>query len=183
MLVTLFCLTVLPLILCAIIYNGFIHRRNRVKQAFAGIDVQLKKRWDLVPNLVQTAKTYAKHEKETLEQVVQARQSLIAGQENLGQRLDKEKNLSLGLGRLMALAESYPDLKADASFLNLQKNLTEIEAQIAAARRAYNSAVMSWNTGVQMFPGSLFAKVFGFAEADWFEMPEIERVNPQVDFS
>jgi len=174
---------VLLLLIVIGFYNGFIHRRNNVKRAFSTIDVQLKKRWDLIPGLVETAKSYAEHERGLFESIIEKRNQLKEKRADLRGRLSEEQSLSVGVSKMIALSESYPDLKSDKIFLRLQRDLTEVEAQIAAARRAYNSAVLSWNSGVQMFPGSLFASAFGFKEADWFEMPEVERVNPKVDFS
>ena len=166
---------ILALVICAVIYNGFVSRRNSVRNAFASIDVQLKKRWDLIPNLIETVKAYASHEKEVFENVIKARQRVEASPVGTRERFQSEQDLGAGVSRLMMLAEAYPDLKAGGHFLNLQRNLTEIESQLAASRRAYNSAVTDWNEGVEMFPGSLFAKVFGFETADWFETPSEQR--------
>lgn len=173
---------VLALVTCAIIYNGFVSRRNSVRNAFASIDVQLKKRWDLVPNLVESVKAYASHEKEVFESVIRARQGVENSAMGTRERFQSEQDLGAGVSRLMMLAESYPDLKAGGQFLNLQRNLTEIESQLAASRRAYNAAVTDWNEGVEMFPGSIFAKVFGFETADWFETPADQRKAHDVRF-
>jgi len=164
-----------PLLILIIIYNGHINRRNAVNYAYASIDVQLKKRWDLVPNLVNTVKGYAKHEKELFENIVAARQQAKNKRDDSQDRFDGERHLDNELPRLMAVAESYPDLKADRQFLNLQRNLTEIEAQIAAARRAYNASVMNYNNGVDMFPSSLVASLFGFTRRQHFETAAQER--------
>lgn len=165
----------LPLLVVIIMYNGFISRRNRMRNAFASIDVQLKKRWDLVPNLVETVRGYATHEKELFESVIRARQGAGQAGPESAERFRREGDLGSGLSRVMMLAESYPDLKASDQFLNLQRNLTEIESQIAAARRAYNAGVTEWNEGVEMFPGSILASVFGFKRQDWFEAPDDQR--------
>lgn len=170
----------LPLLVVALFYNGFVARRNAMRYAFATIDVQLKKRWDLVPNLVETVKGYAAHERATLEQVVRLRDA--ARDSSGGERMARERELGAGIGRLIALAEAYPQLRADGMFLNLQRNLSEIEAQIAAARSAYNAAVTDWNRGVESFPGNLFAATFGFRRADWFEAAEPERAATDVRF-
>ena len=170
------------LVVIAVIYNGFVSRRNAVRNAFAAIDVQLKKRWDLVPNLVETVKAYAAHEKGVFESVILARQGVEKSEVGTRGRFSHEQDLGAGVSRLLMLAEDYPDLKASGHFLNLQRNLTEIESQLAAARRAYNAAVTDWNEGVEMFPGSIFAKVFGFQVADWFETPAEQRKTHDVRF-
>lgn len=163
-----------------IMYNGFISRRNMMRNAFASIDVQLKKRWDLVPNLVEVAKGFAAHEKETMQAVIEARKARGDSQT----RFVHEEKISQGLGRMMALAEGYPELKSNRLFLNLQRNLTEIESQISASRRAFNAAVTDWNQGVESFPGNIMAGVFNFERADWFEVSSaVERSKVEVDLS
>ena len=157
------------------IYNGFISRRNKMRNAFASIDVQLKKRWDLVPQLVETVRAYASHEKEVFESVTKARRGIDAVESDSGERFNYEQDLGAGVARVMMLAEDYPELKAGGQFLNLQRNLTEVESQIAASRRAFNAAVTSWNEGVEMFPGSILAGIFSFESQDWFETPEDQR--------
>ena len=170
------------ILVVAIVYNGFIARRNAVRNAFASIDVQLKKRWDLVPQLVETVKAYARHERELFEDVTEARQRAERAGSYSPQRFLHEQNLGAGVARLIALVEDYPDLKSSAQFLHLQRNLTEIESQVAASRRAYNAAVTDWNEAVEMFPGSLFARVFNFRRADWFETPSKQRRSHDVRF-
>lgn len=170
------------LLVIVVIYNGFVSRRNAVRNAFASIDVQLKKRWDLVPNLVETVKAYAAHEKGVFESVILARQGVEKSEVGTRERFSHEQDLGAGVSRLLMLAEAYPELKASGHFLNLQRNLTEIESQLAAARRAYNAAVTDWNEGVEMFPGSILAKVFGFQVADWFETPAEQRKTHDVRF-
>ncbi|MCL4163336.1 UNVERIFIED_CONTAM: hypothetical protein GTU68_065725 [Idotea baltica] len=169
----------LPLLIVIIMYNGFIGRRNAMRHAFSSIDVQLKKRWDLIPNLVETVKKYASHEQETMEAVVQARNARSDSKE----RFDSEEKISQGVGRLFAIAEDYPDLKAGDQFLNLQRNLTEVESQISASRRAYNAAVTDWNEGVEAFPGNILAGMFKFERADWFEARTEERSRVDVKLS
>jgi LemA protein len=168
------------LLAIAVIYNGFVSRRNAVRNAFAAIDVQLKKRWDLVPNLVETVKAYAAHEKGVFENVILARQGVEKAEVGTRERFSHEQDLGAGVSRLLMLAEGYPELKASGHFVNLQRNLTEIESQLAAARRAYNAAVTDWNEGVEMFPGSIFAMVFGFQVADWFETPAEQRKTHDI---
>ena len=157
-------------------YNGFISRRNAMRNAFASIDVQLKKRWDLIPNLVQTVKGFAKHEKDVMESVIAARNAPAESK----QRFDCEEAIRTEVCRLLAVAESYPELKSNEQFLLLQRNLTEVESQISASRRAYNASVTAWNEGVEAFPGVLFAKAFNFERADWFEARSEERGNVEV---
>lgn len=171
----------LPLLLLAFIYNGHVSRRNAVDYAYASIDVQLKKRWDLIPNLVNTVKAFAKHEKELFENVVHARSQARETHDDSWERFDGERRLDHELPRLIALAEGYPELKSDKQFLNLQRNLTEVEAQIAASRRAYNAAVMNYNNGVDMFPSSIVAGLFGFARRQHFETSSHERGSRSVN--
>ena len=164
------------LVVIVLYYNGFISRRNAMRNAFASIDVQLKKRWDLIPNLVETVKGFAKHEREVMESVIAARNAPAGSKE----RFDNESKVTAGVGRLLAVAESYPDLKSNEQFLLLQRNLTEVESQISASRRAYNFSVTDWNEGVEAFPGVLFARTFNFERADWFEAGAAERENVEV---
>ena len=164
---------VVALLIVVLMYNGFISRRNAVRHAFSSIDVQLKKRWELVPNLVETTKAFAVHEKETLEAVIEARNAKGDSKE----RFANEEKISRGVGRIMALAEGYPELTSSGHFLNLQRNLTEIESQISASRRAYNAAVTEWNEGVETFPGNILAGIFNFERADWFEVGSAEERN------
>jgi LemA protein len=164
------------LVILGIIYNGFISRRNAMRHAFSSIDVQLKKRWDLIPNLVETVKGFAGHEREVLEEVVAARSASPGSRESFA----REENVGVGVRRLLAVAEDYPELQSSGHFLNLQRNLTEIESQLSAARRAYNAAVTSWNEGVESFPGVIVARVFGFQRADWFGVRDEERQNVEV---
>lgn len=175
------------------IYNGLVGLRNRYKNAFAQIDVQLKRRYDLIPNLVETAKGYMKHEKETLEAVVQARSAAIsAGQVAAANPGDPtamknlagaDGQLTGALSRLMVVCEAYPDLKANQNMLALQEELTTTENKVAFSRQAYNDTVMNYNTAREVFPSSVIAGVFNFAAASLLEIekPE-ERVAPKVSF-
>jgi LemA protein len=167
-------LIVLAVIVVAIvwaisIYNGLVSMRQRVNQAFADVDVQLKQRHDLVPNLVETVKGYAAHESGTLEEVVKARNAAVTAQ-GPAQQAAAENMLSGALRQLFALSESYPDLKASANFQQLQAQLTDLENKIAAARRFFNNAVQEYNSGIQRFPAALFAGSFGFAPKDFFDL-------------
>jgi len=166
-------------------YNRIVALNQRCDQAFADVDVQLRQRHDLVPNLVQTVKGYAAHERETLDAVVKARQQAVQanGPQAQGQA---EGMLGAALGRLFALAEAYPDLKANTNFLELQRELSDIENKIAAARRFFNNAVQEYNTMIQQIPGNFIAPMGNFTQRDFFEIPEDMRPEleaaPQVDF-
>ena len=151
------------------VYNGLVAMRQRTNQAFADIDVQLKQRHDLIPNLVETVKGYAAHERGTLEAVIQARQTAVAAP-GVEQKVMAENALSGALGRLFALAESYPDLKANANFQQLQAALSDIENKLAASRRFFNNAVQEYNTGIQQVPAALFAGIFGFSQRPFFDL-------------
>src|SRR6201987_6149671 len=151
------------------VYNSLFSRRQRVNQAYADIDVQLRQRHDLVPNLVETVKGYAAHERGTLEAVVQARNAAVAASGPQAQA-QAENMLSGALRQLFALAESYPNLKANENFRDLQAQLTDIENKIAAARRFFNNAVSEYNAGIQRFPAALFASTFGFAPKTFFDL-------------
>jgi len=153
------------------IYNGLVAMRQRVSQSFADIDVQLKQRHDLIPNLVETVKGYAAHERGTLEAVVQARNAAIAAP-GLDQKVAAENVLSGALRQLFALSESYPNLKANENFKQLQTDLSDIENKLAAARRFFNNAVQEYNTGIQQFPAALFAAPFGFHPQTFFDLGE-----------
>lgn len=176
------------------IYNGLVTSRNGFKNAFAQIDVQLTRRNDLIPNLVETAKGYLKHERETLEAVIAARSSAVAGLKavaadpgNAGamaQLSGAEQGLSGALGRLFAVMESYPDLKASANMMQLSEELTSTENRIAFARQAFNDAVLHYNNSREVFPGSLVAGWFSFQPAQMLEMPKgMSREAPKISFS
>lgn len=162
-------------------YNGLVKLRNRVDNAWAQIDVQLKRRLDLIPNLVETVKGYAAHESTTLEAVVQARQASIAAS---GPRAEAAADnvLSGALRQLFALSEAYPDLKANASFLSLQEELAGTESRVAYARQFYNDAVLKYNTKTQQVPTVVIAKPFGFTEREYFEAEDAAREAPRVQF-
>jgi LemA protein len=150
-------------------YNRLVALSQRVNQAFADIDVQLKRRHDLIPNLVETVKGYASHERGTLEEVIKARNAAISAQ-GAGQVAAAENQLSGALGRLIALSESYPDLKANANFQQLAGELSDLENKIAASRRFFNNAVQEYNTGIQQMPAAPFAGMFGFTRKDFFDL-------------
>jgi LemA protein len=153
------------------IYNGLVAMRQRVNQSFADIDVQLKLRHDLIPNLVETVKGYAAHERGTLEAVVQARNAAIAAP-GVEQKVQAENMLTGALRQLFALSENYPNLKANANFQQLQSDLSDIENKLAAARRFFNNAVQEYNTGIQQMPAAMFAASFGFHPQTFFDVGE-----------
>jgi len=165
-------------------YNRLVALSQRVNQAFADIDVQLKQRHDLIPNLVETVKGYAAHERGTLDDVIKARNSAMSAQ-GPAQVSAAENQLSGALGRLIALSEAYPDLKANANFQQLAGELSDLENKIAASRRFFNNAVQEYNTGIQQMPAALFAGMFGFTRKDFFDLgasrAEVE-VAPSVKF-
>lgn len=168
------------------LYNGLVNRRQRALQAFADIDVQLKQRHDLIPNLVETVKGYASHEKETLDAVIKARNTAISagGAPAQGQA---EAQLSGAIGRLIALSEAYPDLKANTNFQQLQSELSDIENKLAAARRFFNNAVGEYNASIENFPAVLISRQFGFQSMTMFDVGEdtrktLDAAPPQVKF-
>ena len=162
-------------------YNGLVKLRNMVKDQWAQIDVLLKRRADLIPNLVETVKGYAKHESETLEAVINARNKAVSAT-TTEEEIKANGELSGALSRLFALAESYPDLKANQSFLDLQNNLKETEDKIAYARQFYNDAVLKYKNKLEMFPSNIVAGMFGFKPEPFFEATDAEKENPQVKF-
>src|SRR6516164_3554323 len=169
------------------VYNGLVAMRQRVNQAFSDIDVQTKQRHDLIPNLVETVRGYASHERGTLEAVVQARNAAITAQAGgVAAQAAAENALTGALRQLFALSEAYPDLKANQNFLQLQSELTDIENKIAAARRFFNNAVQEYNTGIDQFPALFLAGPLGFAPKEFFDVGVEERKTldqaPQVKF-
>ncbi len=171
------------------IYNRLVALKQRCNQAFADVDVQLKQRHDLVPNLVETVKGYASHERDTLESVIRARNAAVTaeGSGNVGQMAAAEGALGAALGRLFALSEAYPDLKANTNFQQLQAELSDIENKIAAARRFFNNAVSEYNTSREQFPAVVFAGSLGFGPRDFFDLGEGERDRlddaPKITFN
>ncbi len=163
------------------VYNALVKKRNRVKDQFAQIDVLLKRRADLIPNLVETVKGYASHEKETFENVTEARAKVV-GAPNAEEELKANGELTQALGRLMVVAEAYPELKANENFLDLQKQLRETEDKIAYARQFYNDAVLLYKNKLEMFPSNIVASMFGFKPEPFFEASEGDKETPQVKF-
>jgi LemA protein len=163
------------------IYNRLVLLRNRVDNAWSQIDVQLKRRYDLIPNLVETVKGYAVHEKETFEKVTQAR-NMAVDAKSVKEQGEAENMLTGALKSLFAVAEAYPDLKANQNFLDLQTQLTDTENKIAYSRQFYNDSVMSFNTGIQSFPANMLAGMFGFLAREYFEAEPAAATAPVVQF-
>ncbi|MCL1631691.1 LemA family protein [Sporolactobacillus sp. CPB3-1] len=161
-------------------YNGLVKLRNWVQESFSQIDVQLKRRHDLIPNLVETVKGYAKHEKETLNQVIAARNGLISGTPQ--QRIEADNQIEGALKSIFALAESYPDLKANQNFLNLQEELATTENKVAYSRQLYNKTVKDYNIKRESFPSNIIANLFNFQREELLSIPEAERDVPKVEF-
>lgn len=174
-------IVVLLVIYFVIAYNGFVKENNLLKEAFSTMDVYLKKRWDLIPNLVETVKEYAKYENETFEKITSLRNNTYESM-TMDSKIDANKQLSQGLTSIMAIAENYPELKANQNFIQLNQELSKIESEIANSRKYYNGTVRNFNTKVEMFPSNIIAKMFGFKTASLFEANEEERNNVKVDW-
>jgi LemA protein len=176
-------LVIVALLVIALIalYNRFVRYRNRVDNAWAQIEVQLKRRWDLIPNLVETVRGYAEHERGTFEAVTEARANAQRAQ-GPAETAAAEGILGQALGRLFAVAEAYPELQADENFRQLQDELAGTENRIAVSRQVYNDTVLTYNNAIQTFPGVVLAGPFGFSKREFFETDETQREAPQVDF-
>jgi LemA protein len=172
---------VLLLLWVATTYNGFVSLKNKVNDQWSQIDVQLKRRFDLIPNLVETVKGYAKHESDTLEDIVKARNAYSTAA-TPDDQMKADGELTKGISKLFALAESYPDLKANENFLSLQSELSETEDKISYARQFYNDIVMKYNTKVETFPSNIIANMFKFTKKDFFAAAENEKENVKVKF-
>ena len=177
-------LVVVALLLLGLVllYNRFVQLRNRVDNSWAQIEVQLKRRWDLIPNLVETVRGYAEHERGTFEAVTEARANAQRAS-GPAETAAAEGILGAALGRLFAVAEAYPELQADENFRQLQDELAGTENRIAVSRQVYNDTVLTYNNTIQTFPGVLLAGPFGFSKREFFETDETQREVPQVDFS
>jgi LemA protein len=162
------------------VYNGLVARRNQAREAWATVDTQLKRRYDLIPNLVETVRGAAKHESETLSAVTAARNAAMSA--NGPTSGDAQNKLTQTLKSLFAVAESYPDLKANQNFLELQRELTDTETKIQASRQFYNTVVMALNTQIEQFPSNIVARMFGILPEKMFEIDEAEKVAPRVQF-
>ena len=177
----------LPVLLVVLIlvgmYNSLVRGRNHVRESWSGIDTELKRRYHLIPNLVETVKGYARHEREVLERVIQARTQAVASTGSPAQQAQDENFLVGALRQLFALAEGYPDLKASENFLELQRELAETENRIQASRRFYNANVRDYNNRCEMFPTNMMASMFGFEKSEFFEVESaMERTTPHVRF-
>ena len=173
-------LVAIVVIAVIIMYNGFVSRRNRVQDAWAQIDVQLKRRYDLIPNLINSVKGYMKYEKGVLTKVTELRSSIGSG--STQEKATANNQLTGALKTIFAVAENYPDLKASQNFMDLQHQLEDTEDKIAFVRTSYNDYVMDYNNALQQFPGNVFASRFKFSKADFFQAPEEEKKPVKVDF-
>jgi LemA protein len=181
-LIVLLAIVLLVALLLVLFYNRLVRLRNRVDNAWAQVEVQLKRRWDLIPNLVETVKGYAAHERETFEAVTQARANAQQAR-TPGETAQAEGILGAALGRLFAVAEAYPELQADENFRQLQTELAETENRVAVSRQVYNDAVLTYNNAIQTFPGAVLAGPFGFTVREFFDVEEAaQREAPVVDF-
>ncbi len=183
---TIVIIVVVVVLILAVLYyigkrNSIIASRNRVDESWSGIDVQLKRRHDLVPNLVETVKGYAEHESATFEKTTQARAAAMQAQ-GVEETAKAEQQLTQALADVKAVAENYPTLRATENFQQLSRNLSELEDEIQASRRIYNSNVQSYNTSIQQLPGSIIANQGGFTPREYFEIDEADRATPQVSF-
>lgn len=179
-----FIITVLIVIAFVVVistYNNFVQLNNKVKEAFSTMDVYLKKRWDLIPNLVETVKGYAKHEKDTLKEIVELRSSAYDNMTD-DDKIKANEKLSTGITKIMALAEAYPDLKANENFKDLSNQLTKVEDDIANSRKYYNGVVRMFNNKVEMFPSNILAGIFGYKSKTMFEANTNERENVKISF-
>lgn len=167
---------------CVTTYNSLVKSKNNVEKAFADIDVVLKKRYDLIPNLVNTVKGYAKHESETLTKVINLRSAAIESN-NVNDKVKINNEITSSLGNIIAIAENYPNLKADSNFLSLQQSLGDIEKELSSFRLSYNEYVTILNNKIETFPNNILAKMFKFKQAEFFEITnEVERENVKVEF-
>lgn len=173
-------ITLVIVIWIVMMYNSLVRNRNEVDNAFGGMDVQLKKRYDLIPNLVSTVKQYAAHEKDLLTKVTEMRAKATEGNLSADEKVALDNKISSGMKSLMVAVENYPDLKANENFMNLQRALTEVESQISAARRTYNAVITDFNNGIQTFPKSIVAGVMKLQRKEVFVIPEVERQNVDV---
>jgi len=168
-------------IYAVVVFNRLVKARNRVREGWSGIDVQLRRRSDLIPNLVDTVKAYAAHERQLFEEIAARRTSILAAS-GVGDRAAAEQSLQGSVGRLIAVAEGYPRIKADQNFRKLQEQIAEIEDQIQMARRYYNGTVRDYNIGIQSFPDTLVARTFGFREQEFFQAEAGAAIPPAIEF-
>ena len=174
-------LAILIVLMIIYYFNKFVLLSNRIDNSLSQIDVQLKRRADLVPNLINTVKGYAKHEKGIMDSVTRARQTLI-GARDIVSKVKAGNQLQSALGKLFAIAENYPQLKANENFLQLQQELSAIEDKVAYSRQFYNDSILDYNNSVQTFPGTFFASIFGKKQKEFLKIPEVQRAVPKVEF-
>ena len=168
------------IIISVVLYNSLIGKKNQVQNAFASIDVQLKQRYDLIPNLVSAVKQYMQHEEKVLTNITEMRAKAVSGNLSNDEKVAMDNQISKALSGIMVAVENYPDLKASQNFMQLQASLNEVEEKISASRRAYNASVTSYNDAVQMFPTNIMASMMGFQIKEWFKAPEAQRENVSV---
>jgi len=180
MLIVIIVVLVIIVLIPILMYNSLVGKKNQVENVFATIDALLKKRYDLIPNLVETVKTYMKHEKSLLTDITELRAKATSGQLSDNDRIAVENKMTKALGGIMVAVENYPDLKANQNFLQLQGSMNEIEEQISAARRAYNATVTIYNNAIEMFPTNIMASMMNYKRKNVFEIPEEERKNVDV---
>lgn len=173
-------IAIVAVLIIIFLFNSLIGKNNQVNNAFASIDAYLKKRYDLVPNLVSSVQTYMQHEKSTLTEITELRTRALSGNLAADEKIELNNKMSRALGTINVAVENYPELKANTNFLQLQAALNEIEEQLSAARRAFNASVNSYNNAVQMFPTNLFAMMLGYKTKAYFEAVESERANVNV---
>ena len=164
-----------------LIYNTLVQSKVRVEEAFATMDVYLKQRYDLIPNLVESCKAYMKHEKTTLKDLIELRNSAINCTDNKA-KMKAESEISMGISKIIALAENYPDLKANSNFISLNDKMSKVEEDIANARKYYNATVREYNTKIRTFPLNIFAGIFGFRTETMFEISDVERASVRISF-
>ena len=163
-----------------LMYNSLVNKKNQVENAFGGMDVQLKKRYDLIPNLISSVKTYMKHESDTLTEITELRTKALSGGLSNDDKVDLDNKITSKLGGIMVAVENYPDLKASDNFIQLQRSLNEVEEQISASRRSYNASVTDLNNGIEKFPSNIIAGMMKLARKEVFEIPETQRENVDV---
>lgn len=169
-----------PILIVVVMYNSLIGKKNMADNAFAGIDAILKKRYDLIPNLIATVKQYMEHEKGTLTEITELRAKAMSGNLSDDEKVELNNKLGKAIGGIMVAVENYPDLKANENFMQLQRTLTEIEEQLSAARRAFNAAITDFNNAIEMFPTNIIAGMMNYKRRQLFEASEIERQNVNV---
>tara|TARA_Y100001001_G_scaffold164637_1_gene197727 strand:+ start:2041 stop:2661 length:621 start_codon:yes stop_codon:yes gene_type:complete len=174
---------ILIILFCVFLYNNLISKKNKVEESYSSIDVMLKKRTDLIPQLINTVKGAIQHERETLMELTQLREKILAKDIQPEERFQLESQLGIMLGKLQVRAEAYPDLKANQNFLLLQSSLNEVEEQLSAARRAYNAAVNSFNNAIEMFPSNIMGKLMRYSKRPLFTIKEEERSVPKISFN